>query len=278
MTGYDARLRDLRVREMRAPRDVPVSWRGVEMPDWAGLRTSLKRVAAAVDTAGQCDGLPGGGPDPFADVDTPWTPPTAPHAWPFTDRDLLAAASSVTAVEAPPLRDVQARKPRPRLDIPYIVRTGERVAYIDLDGVVCDDRHRVHHAQARDWGDYFAKMTDDVPWRQGRDLYESAIMTGWDVAYLTGRREDTRGWTVEWLKRHDYDHTLPLVMRPEGQRMPLANLKALIVEETLRFVPEVILYDDDPEVIKAVSQVAGAQAVHCTWHKKEKSLIKKAQF
>ncbi len=150
------------------------------------------------------------------------------------------------------------------------------MAYFDLDGVICNDTHRVEHARARDWSTYFGLMTKDMPWRQGREAYEAAILAGWDIAYLTGRREDTREWTVAWLKEHGFDATAPLVMRPADQRMPLANLKALVVAETLRFVPEVILYDDDPEVIKAVAAIAGAQAKHCTWHIKDTSLIKKA--
>lgn len=250
LTGYDARLRDLRMRRRY----------------FAGVQTGPLNTVFGDYTRPV---RPGIFRTPEHGTDTRVPPTVRP-----VDVDGL-----FDAFEPVPHQTVRKpQQPASRLDIPYIVRTGTRVVYFDLDGVICDDRHRVAYAQCRDWGQYFGKMTQDVPWRQGRDLYEGAIVTGWDIAYLTGRREDTRQWTVDWLQRHGFDHTLPLVMRPEGQRMPLANLKALVVEETLRFVPEVILYDDDPEVIKAVNQVAGAHAVHCTWHKKEKSLIKKAQF
>jgi len=187
-----------------------------------------------------------------------------------------SADQIITLTWAPPAVVDDPR--RHRLNIPNVVRTGTRVAYLDLDGVICNDTHRVHHAKARDWGAYFSLMTEDTPWRQGRELYESCILAGWDIAYLTGRREDTRAWTLSWLKQHDFDDTLPLVMRPQELRMPLANLKAAVVTETLRFVPEVLLCDDDPEVIAAVSKVEGAQVKHCTWHIKDKALVKKAQF
>lgn len=188
--------------------------------------------------------------------------------------DLLADAFQVITARAKDRLDGMV----PQFDIPNIVRTGKRLAYFDLDGVICNDQHRVHHAQARNWGDYFARMTEDTPWRQGRELFEAAILAGFDVAFLTGRREDTRQWTVDWLQQHGYDHTLPLVMRPENERMPLANLKAAVVAESLRFIAEVQLFDDDPEVVKLVGQLNGATARHCTWHVKDKSLIKKAQF
>lgn len=148
---------------------------------------------------------------------------------------------------------------------------------LDLDGVICDDRHRVQHALDREWGTYFGLMVNDTPWPQGRQLYDAAILTGWDFAYLTGRREDTREWTLQWLVAHGYAVDVPLLMRPQDERRKLGELKADVVRQLLRKVPRVRLYDDDPDVIEHVAAVPGAEAYHCTWHIKPKRLVHRGQ-
>lgn len=153
---------------------------------------------------------------------------------------------------------------------------GRRIALLDIDGVIADERHRQHHALAREWGEYFAKMVHDTVWPQGRSLYDGCTYADWEPVYLTGRREDTRPWTVNWLQRHGFDHTLPLLMRPQEVRVPLAELKAAVVRELLRFTAAVAIYDDDPEVIAHAAQLPGARAVHCTWHIKPRRMVKAA--
>jgi hypothetical protein len=151
-----------------------------------------------------------------------------------------------------------------------------RTALLDLDGVICDDRHRVDYALRRDWGTYFGLMGDDAVWRQGRELYEACTITGWDVAYLTGRRDQFRGHTRRWLKQHGFDADLPLLMRPDDSSTRLAVFKAGIVADMLRDYEALMLYDDDPEVIKVVGQVQGVGVRHCTWHVKPERMVKKA--
>lgn len=150
---------------------------------------------------------------------------------------------------------------------------GDRLAFLDLDGVICDDRHRVEHALHRNWGTYFELMDGDAVWRQGRELYEGCILAGWDIAYLTGRREDTRQVTRRWLKRKGFDHKAPLIMRRTEDRRKLPELKAVIVAEALALYDEVILYDDDPLVIERVASVPGARGHHCRWHTKHQRLV-----
>lgn len=151
-----------------------------------------------------------------------------------------------------------------------------RLALFDLDGVLCDDRHRVHHALAREWCEYFGLMGLDKPWRQGRELHDNCIAVGFDaLGYCTGRREDTRGMTVAWLREHGYDHRAPLIMRGASDRRPLAEVKADVVTKLARTWDEVWLFDDDPHVIELASTVDRVVAYHCTWYIKPSRLVKK---
>lgn len=152
-----------------------------------------------------------------------------------------------------------------------------RLGLIDLDGVLCDDRHRVHHAEAREWGDYFALMHLDSVWPQGMALYENLTLCGFDeIAYCTGRREDTEIVTRRWLKEHGFDHRAPLIMRRMHDRRPLAEVKANNVADCAsELYDEVWMFDDDPTVIEAVSKVDKGFGYHCRWHTKSSRLIRR---
>lgn len=154
------------------------------------------------------------------------------------------------------------------------MRTASKsLALLDLDGMLADDRHRVHFALARNWGQYFSLMHRDGVWRQGREVYDNAWMLGWDMAYCTGRREDTKDVTREWLHRKKFDPELPLLMRRTEDRRPLAQVKYDIVTQYARRYGRVLLFDDDPEVIAAVGAQHGR---HCTWYIKPQRMVKKA--
>lgn len=155
-----------------------------------------------------------------------------------------------------------------------------RLACLDLDGVLADERHRQHHAMRRDWGMYFHPelMGRDGVWRQGRELYENCHLSGFDVVYLTGRREDTREVTTVWLDGSRFDTDLPLLMRPVGDRRPLGELKAAVIADELRrgAYDEIWMFDDDPTVIEKVCRVRGATGRHCTWHVKPNRMVRRA--
>lgn len=156
-----------------------------------------------------------------------------------------------------------------------------KLALLDIDGVLADDRHRVRYAVERLWYLYFdsERMAADAIWPQGKRLYQRLVRSGWEIGYLTGRREDRRNITTLWLRAAGYDASRAPSMRAVGDRTPLANLKV----ERLRHLIDsgdyrkVVLFDDDPEVIRLVHERLGTEyAVHCTWHIKEKALVRTA--
>jgi FMN phosphatase YigB (HAD superfamily) len=155
-----------------------------------------------------------------------------------------------------------------------------RLALFDLDGVLADDRHRVEYALRREWAVYFQDdmLRRDAVWPQGRALYEDCILAGFDIGYLTGRREMTRAPTRKWLKRKDFDHKAPLIMRRDDDGRPLAELKATIVAEVLlrELYDEVWLWDDDPHVIQLTAALGHpAVARHCTWYTKPERMVRR---
>lgn len=132
-------------------------------------------------------------------------------------------------------------------------RGGAPLAIFDIDGVLADVRHRLHHIGApyKDWERFFTEANTDGLLADGSDLVHELAAT-YEVLYLTGRPERTRGLTETWLAAHH----LPagtLVMRPDADHRPARMFK----RESLRLLraerPVVLVVDDDPEVIRVLA-------------------------
>jgi phosphoglycolate phosphatase-like HAD superfamily hydrolase len=138
------------------------------------------------------------------------------------------------------------------------------LAFVDIDGVVADVRHRLHHVDARpkDWDAFFAAAPDDPTHVEGVALVER-LAQEYEVVFLTGRPEKCRADTVEWLERHGLDgHRL--VMRPRGDRRPAKDLKLQLLRELTRHRPVAVVVDDDPLVVETMKG-AGYSTFHADW-------------
>jgi len=93
---------------------------------------------------------------------------------------------------------------------------------VDLDGTLCDHRHRIHLAENGDYECFYAAMSEDkvnIPIReiirrfgivdQGWRLYEL------DILFFTGRPKRYREKTINWLNEADLDTSYTLFMRPD---------------------------------------------------------------
>lgn len=141
---------------------------------------------------------------------------------------------------------------------------GGEVTVFDIDGVLADVSHRLHHVARRpkDWDAFFAAADADPPLADGVELARQAA-TESAVAYLTGRPEWLRAVTADWLARHG----LPdgeLHMRPRGDLRPARVAKLDLLRAVHRRQPVRALIDDDPDVVAAVRE-AGFAVLHATW-------------
>lgn len=160
-------------------------------------------------------------------------------------------------------------------------RKPSALSLIDIDGVIADDRHREQFSIAKQYVQYFDKerMSNDGVWEQGRDLVQDRMKRGDTIAYLTGRREDRRQVTEDWLDKHGFPMGR-LTMRRFDQTKPLAIFKADYIHDLLASgnFESVVLFDDDPEVIRFVNEDVGpGHAVHCTWHTKPAKMVRAAR-
>lgn len=93
----------------------------------------------------------------------------------------------------------------------------------DLDGTIALDDGRAkkylwgREPQHRDWDGYYSEVSSDLPNMSVIHLLRRMSLSGADIWILSGRRDDTRKETVEWLKNHMVPYSA-LIMREMGDR------------------------------------------------------------
>ncbi|HSE07977.1 MAG TPA: hypothetical protein VLB29_04885 [Nocardioidaceae bacterium] len=138
------------------------------------------------------------------------------------------------------------------------------IAVIDIDGVVADVRHRLHHVATppKDWEAFFRAAPEDPLLEQGHETV-TKLAEVCDIVYLSGRPERCREDTLAWLARHH----LPdgeVLLRAPGDRRParLVKVEALRRLSSRRRVA--VLVDDDPLVLDAARE-AGYDVLPADW-------------
>ena len=142
---------------------------------------------------------------------------------------------------------------------------------IDIDGVVADVRHRLHHlgpGRSR-WDRFFAAASSDALLDVGAELARELAATH-PVVWLSGRPEWLRAITQTWLDGHE----LPagaLLLRPDGDHRPAEQFKLGEVRRLAAAAGIAAMVDDDPAVVRAI-RAAGFPIVLADWVPYERML------
>ena len=148
---------------------------------------------------------------------------------------------------------------------PGPVETADRaVAVFDIDGVLADVTHRLHHIERRpkDWPAFFAAAHRDPPLPAGVGLARE-VSGERPLLYLTGRPESLRSVTQRWLD----DHGLPpgpLLMRRSRDFRPARLAKLERLREVSAQTPVHVVVDDDVAVVETL-RASGFAVLHATW-------------
>ena len=145
------------------------------------------------------------------------------------------------------------------------------LAVFDVDGVLADVRHRLHHVERRpkDWDAFFAAAPDDPPLPAGVALVCNSAQDC-EVVYVTGRPERCRADTLAWFERHG----LPageLSMRRGGDRRPARVAKPELLRRLAAGRVVAVVVDDDLAVCRAYEQ-AGFPVIRAEWMGSEPAL------
>jgi hypothetical protein len=138
------------------------------------------------------------------------------------------------------------------------------LAVVDIDGVLADVRHRLHHVETspKDWDGFFAAAPDDPLLERGRETV-TRLAEVFDVVYLSGRPERCREDTLTWLDRHDLPRG-EVLLRPSGDRRPARLVKVEALDRLSADRRVAVLVDDDPLVLDAARN-AGYDVLPADW-------------
>jgi len=145
------------------------------------------------------------------------------------------------------------------------------LAVFDVDGVLADVRHRLHHVERspKDWDAFFAAAPDDPPLEAGVALARNSAQDC-EVVYVTGRPERCRADTLAWFERHG----LPageLSMRSGRDRRPARVAKPELLRRLAAGRVVAVVVDDDLAVCRAYEQ-AGFRVIRAEWMGSEPAL------
>ena len=130
----------------------------------------------------------------------------------------------------------------------------------DIDGTIADLSHRLHHVAAdladngatkpKDWDAFYAACGDDKPIPHMVELLLTLFRAGSGVVYVSGRSDQCRNDTVNWIMRHNLP-VGPLYMRKCGDHRPDHLVKAALLDQILAdgYKPALV-FDDRNQVVK----------------------------
>lgn len=121
----------------------------------------------------------------------------------------------------------------------------------DLDGTMCNTDHRKHWVagEKKNWAMWNAGIKNDSLNTWCRHITNHAYHSGLRVILCSGRGNETRSTTVDWLRDNKviYDK---LLMRSEGDYRPDSVIKEILLDfEILTRVTPFYIIDDRKQVV-----------------------------
>lgn len=135
----------------------------------------------------------------------------------------------------------------------------EKVIVCDLDGTLCDVEHRRHHVrltpeqiaagQRKNWPAFFAGISKDPVNEWCKDIIMSFAEFGIPTVFCSGRGDNERKVTQEWLDLNGFGHQ-ELYMRNRHDSRQDSIVKEIILDFELltRYVPYFMI-DDRKQVV-----------------------------
>ncbi|MCO4792771.1 MAG: hypothetical protein KC493_03605 [Bacteriovoracaceae bacterium] len=137
---------------------------------------------------------------------------------------------------------------------------------VDLDGTLCDVEHRVHHVQQeeKNWRAFNDGMIDDTLNIWCAKLIESMNSNGFEIIFVTGRDENYRKHTEDWLKRHHIEYK-DLYMRQAADYRGDDEVKKDIYEHDIKNDHDVLFVIDDRLSVVKMWRSIGLVCLQCDW-------------
>ena len=129
---------------------------------------------------------------------------------------------------------------------PYII--------FDIDGTISNLKHRLFRIKEKnpDWEAFNREMIHDALHHHIAAIYYAMCKRGMNShpsIFVTGRPENYRYPTTEWLKKHDI-HPNYLFMRPYKDYRSDVEIKREIHDKYIKGAPVMMVFDDRDRVVE----------------------------
>lgn len=126
----------------------------------------------------------------------------------------------------------------------------------DIDGTIACSAHRREYAERGEWHLWYQErlFALDTPIAEVTPFFSRGVFRYGEHAFLTGRSELSREWTLTWLVKHGFaTPSTPLLMRQPHDE---GNVRIHeIKRQELRAMGcarPVVLFEDHPETVAAI--------------------------
>lgn len=130
------------------------------------------------------------------------------------------------------------------------------IVLCDIDGTAANINHRRHWVEGKKegkkvhWPTFFKEMVNDTPNAWCQELLKALNRAGHEIVFVSGRPDDYRADTEEWLEKHYKDvHWSSLYMRPAGNYDQDYLIKERIYDAEFADKEILFVIDDRQQVV-----------------------------
>ncbi len=142
----------------------------------------------------------------------------------------------------------------------------KKAIIVDLDGTLANCDHRVHHVEKtpKDWVSFNRGMGLDEINSWCAELITAMEGNGFKIILLTGRGEESRSQTEEWLKKHQISYT-ELYMRKAQDSREDSEIKREIFLDFIRPEYETLFVVEDRLSVVEMWRKLNITCLQCDW-------------
>lgn len=135
---------------------------------------------------------------------------------------------------------------------------------VDLDGTLTNCDHRLFHVKKapKDWKAFFDMMDEDDIHSWCGELILAMRARGHAIILLTGRPDNYRALTEEWLRRYQVPYDL-LLMRAHGDYRSDEQVKWELYEQSIAPAYQVLFCVEDRAGVVAMWRERGIPTLQC---------------
>jgi phosphoglycolate phosphatase-like HAD superfamily hydrolase len=137
---------------------------------------------------------------------------------------------------------------------------------VDLDGTLADVEHRVEFVKQTpiNWKDFNDRMIHDPIYLWCFELIHAMKDRGYKIIFITGRGEDYRSHTLNWLLKNQVQFDELYMRKPNDQRED-ADVKEEIYFEHVEKRFQVLFVVDDRKSVVARWRELELICLQCAW-------------